>query len=78
MLRAGLGALALSESDLALLSKGDPRKVTLASAIRERTMFPMSGSRSICTLAMSATSAVTGNARPGTLPDSYAENYRKH
>jgi hypothetical protein len=40
MLREGLAALGLSESDLALLPKGDPRKVALASAMPKRTIVP--------------------------------------
>jgi hypothetical protein len=35
-----LAVQGLSESDLALLPKGDPRKVALASTIRERTIAP--------------------------------------
>jgi hypothetical protein len=38
MLCEGLAALELSESDLAALPKGDPRKVALASAIGEHTI----------------------------------------
>ena len=40
MPRDGLAALGLSESNLALIPKGDTRKVALASAIRERTIVP--------------------------------------
>ena len=38
MLRVGLAFLKLNEADLAALPKGDPRKVALASAIRQQTI----------------------------------------
>jgi hypothetical protein len=78
MLREGLAALGLSESDPALPPKRDPRKVSLASAIRERTIVPNEWIAKHLHLGHVSRASRCWKPRLVTSPDPYAESSLKH